>query len=366
MPGIGNILRHGVVGLLLSFSVLLNAREAFAQTPIEQPEIFRGIPSPTYLWEPVQGDPTAIIIGLHGGVLHGRSYQGLATELSKKGIMFASLDLRGYGKWRYENFGSKRDQKIRYKDSMKDAESMLVRLHHRYPNTAIICLGESLGSQIAFKMASKTPELIDGVVAISPFSNLSGFLSPRMLINGLQIATHPKGKLDLKPYLKQKLSENAEEVAFQFADPLNRNKQSIGEILTTLRMTLSGEKAAFKLPVSMPLLIVVGDKDNLAGYKGTVKAFKRMNGINKQLAVLKGSGHLIAEASKPEARTINVLNDFVENVSSGRIAMKHSSESVTADSSFVKTVEPTANDPIVPDSKSLAAGKLSADASLLQ
>ncbi|MBX9572760.1 MAG: lysophospholipase [Candidatus Obscuribacterales bacterium] len=361
MQGLGNYLRTGILGAVLYCAS--NAQAAFALPPIEQPEIFRGIHSPTYLWEPTSGaSPKAIILGVHGGVLHGRSYEALASELANDGVMFASLDLRGFGKWRFENFGSKEDAKFRYKRSMQDIESMLVRLKHYYPSVPIICLGESLGSHIAFKMASENPTLVDGVIAVSPFSNLKAFLSPRMLVNAVQVAVNPKGKLNLKPYLEHRLSNKPDEVKTQFADPNNRNKQSIGELFQSLRLTLSAKNFAFKLPVSMPVLIVVGDKDNLAGYKGTVKKFHKMKGIDKQLIVLKGSGHLIMEASNPELRAVHVVQDFVDNVSSGRIAQLKDS------SSTIASTEPdhaTANG-AKPSSVKLARGKQSANEETLQ
>ena len=361
MQGFGRFFRSLTLGIILSSAFAFTSQDAFAQPPVEQPKIFEGIDAPTYLWEPSNGaHPKAIILGLHGGVLHGRSFEALATDLASEDVMFASLDLRGFGKWKYDHFGSKRDEKIRYKESLEDVKSMLVRLREHYPDIPIVCLGESLGSQIAFKIGREDPALLDGIVAAGPFSNFKAFLSPRMLVNGIQIAINPFGKLNLEPYLDERLSNNPEEVATQFADPYNRNKQSIGELLQSLLLTQQGKSSAFKLPTSLPVLVVVGDEDNLAGYKGTVKKFHKMKGINNQLAVLHGSGHLIMEASKPEARAVAVVSDFVDNIGAGVLALKHGQNgNLTASKTKPSSTEAK------PDTVSLAPTKRSADISSL-
>lgn len=332
-------LKKKVFGFVVtSACALASFSPALAQAPVEQAKLFEGINAPTYVWMPQNTDkPKAIILGLHGGCLHARSYQSLATELSSQGILFASLDLRGFGKWKFNHFGSKRDETFHYKDSIKDIDAMLVRLHQAYPDTPVIALGESLGANVAFVVASQKPKLVDGIVAVSPFSNLRAFLSPRMLVNGVQIALNPKCKLNLAPYLRTRLSNNHEEIVAQDADPLNRNRQSIGELGTSLRINMKGKKSAMHLPATTPLLVIVGDQDNLAGYKGTVKAFPHLPSINKKLVMLKGSGHLIVERQHPEARTLNVVSNWVESVGNGRLANERSGDGELASNKNVSS-----------------------------
>ncbi|MBZ0184721.1 MAG: lysophospholipase, partial [Candidatus Obscuribacterales bacterium] len=117
---------------------------------------FSNFKLPVYAWRAFnksQNQPQAIILALHGGCLNGRSFEHLGGKLAKQDLVLVSLDLRGYGKWRTEDFGSKKDRTFDYDKSRKDVALVLAHIHSIYPDIPVFCMGESLGASMSTVIA---------------------------------------------------------------------------------------------------------------------------------------------------------------------------------------------------------------------
>ncbi len=280
---------------------------------------------PTYVWGTDSSPPKAIIFGIHGGCLHGTSFNGLGTELARRDYMFVSADMRGYGKWYYENYGTNRDKTFHYKESLADIKSVLTRLRQTHPNTPLYCLGESLGANMAMLVSAQNPELTDGIVAISPFFAPNVFLSPRMLVNLAQVAINPTRKLNLVPYFKTRLANDKQTLANHFNDPLSRDRQSTAEIVKSIGFNFSSKRSAKYLNPLVPILIVAGGKDKLCNQKVTARLFRKLPCIDKELIMLKDSGHLLVETDRVAPVTVNFISNWLDQRSQARIASVGSS-----------------------------------------
>jgi alpha-beta hydrolase superfamily lysophospholipase len=325
------------VALLLTFNFcLLNAWSHTAALKAGEGDTFAGINLPVYEWSNGNPAPDAIVLGLHGGCLHGRAFDHLAQKLANKDLLFVSLDMRGYGAWYHERFGERKDRTFNYKQTRRDIAVVIKRLQEKFPGTPIFALGESVGANMAIVIAADEPDLLNGMVLVSPSSAIRFFMSPEMLIRGVQGIGVPFGKVNIKGILRNRLA-NKEEISLEHLnDPLGRDYQSLLELSRSWRLNLKAMRDAYKVPAEMPVLVFIGSQDQLCNTKMTVLMFDQLKAIDKQLLVLPDSGHLMVETAFASPETIEHISAWI----------RHRSRSKTASSSSILVeVSPAADSP---------------------
>jgi acylglycerol lipase len=277
----------------------------------DDPQMLRGLGIPTYVWQRPGSRPEAILVGFHGGCLHGKAYNALATEMAERDIMFVSFDMRGYGKWYHSDYGTPADRTFNYTRTIEDIRGLLSTLRAKYPGTPVYCLGESLGANMALVIGYKMPSLTDGVVLVSPYFGARKFFDPHFLSQAMQVVVRPKSELDMSPYLRKRLSHSPALALHQIKDPMSRDKQTLKELGQSLMLNWSGRRKAKALPPQLAVLIMHGKKDRLCNPNVTAKVFKKIPVPNKQLVLFPESGHLIVEASQVSPPVVNTLSSWV-------------------------------------------------------
>lgn len=312
------------VALVICLGLLVADGPALAKglTPIQQPEIFSGLKIPTYMWSNGSQPPRAIVVAVHGGCLHGRAYRGLGRLLSDQNFLVVSLDMRGFGKWCHSDFGSKQDATFQYDESKNDIQAMLVRLRERFPGVPVYLLGESLGANVAMSTAADAPTLVDGVIAVSPFSGLKWFFSPYMVLHAAQVATLPMTRLNFNPYLRTRLAHRDAPILEEIRDPMSRNKQTIRELYKSFRVNYGGLIDSKRMDEGTPILVLVGGKDRLTNPKSTVKIFPGLPAEDKRLVVLKQSGHLLVETTKIDPQAASTVIGWINQHSRNQVATR--------------------------------------------
>lgn len=288
----------------------------------ENSQMFDHLPIPTYVWSNGHKHPEAIVLGIHGGCLHGRAYAGLADALVEKDYLFVSMDMHGYGKWHFNHFGTHKDETFNYPQDLKDIEAMLRRLRIAYPHTPIYCIGESLGGNIALIVASQKPGLVDGIVLVSPYAAIKLFVSARMLLNVAQVVSNPASKINLSPYFRNRLSNRPERVAEHFADPLSRDRQSARELLKSLHIDHRGIAAAMQVPDDIPMLMIIGKQDVLVSPKAGIRLFNKLTTTDKQLWVRPNSAHLMVETKTIDPVTVETISRWIHRSNIRGVALK--------------------------------------------
>lgn len=300
---------------MLGAAANLSLVPAFAAVvETDDPPMLRDLRVPTYVWQQ-EGDkkPQAIVVGFHGGCLHGRSYDALARQLAERDVLFVSLDMRGYGKWYHSNYGTEADKTFNYTRTIEDIRGVLSTLHKEFPGTPVFCIGESLGANMAMVIAHKMPDLMNGVVLVSPVYGARIWLSPRFLATGAQAMVRPrKGQLDMSPYLKNRLSPNPELALEQVQDPLSRNKQTAKELAQSMALNLSGKKQSRLIAAPMAVLVMHGKEDKLCNPHTTKVEFEKIPSPNKQLAIIDGVGHLAVESTEIDPKLFSTLSNWIE------------------------------------------------------
>jgi alpha-beta hydrolase superfamily lysophospholipase len=272
---------------------------------------------PVYTWNNAKGQPKAIIVGFHGGAMHGRAYRTLAQKLAARNIDFVSFDMRGYGAYFREGFGTKRDRTFNYKRSLDDASAIVSWVRDSNPGLPVFFLGESLGANMSMILAAREPSLSDGLILVSPFASPKLFIYPQMVATAAQIAINPVSRVSVRPYLKRRMSNDPRSTAAWLTDPLSRDKQSLPELVQSYKTNFTGSRKAKQLPAALPVLVVLGANDRLCKPKATMKMFAKMPVRDKRLVVLKNQAHLIAETPYVKTEVVNMVSDWVNRRSSG-------------------------------------------------
>lgn len=306
-------------------SMILATGAAFAQQvglAVEQdePKIFDDLNLPTYVWNIPKEKPKAIIMGFHGGCLHGRSYKTLANSLANNDIMFVSFDMRGFGKWFHEGYGTKRDRPFDHGQSVRDGKLILERLREKYPGVPIFGMGESFGAFMAMQEAELNPQLMDGLILVSNSNRMRFFLSPYMLVQVVQSLTNPLRRFDLSYYLKRRISHNKQACLQEVNDPLNRNDQSIAELIRSGYSIWKIGRHAKDIPRNLPVLCVNGELDKLCRPKAARKIFDKIPSVEKEYVEVENHGHLLVETPYMEPRVKNLITNWIEDVAAQKVA----------------------------------------------
>src|SRR5437868_5123307 len=123
---------------------------------------------PIYEWIDSSVPTKGIVVAVHGLTFYATAYDQLARRLASEGYPFYAPDLRGFGRWKEENAKFGGDDKIHFTQSEEDVTRIAQALRTAHPNTNILCLGESLGANVALWLAAEHPNVIDATVLSAP------------------------------------------------------------------------------------------------------------------------------------------------------------------------------------------------------
>ena len=114
-------------------------------------------------WTPEQGEPWAVIVGLHGMNDYGKAFWMAGPWWAKHGIATYAWDQRGFGRspergvWAPEALAS------------EDLRTLCALVHARYPHATIAVVGESMGGAEAIEaFASDNPPQATRLILASP------------------------------------------------------------------------------------------------------------------------------------------------------------------------------------------------------
>jgi len=121
-----------------------------------------GIELPLRIWLP-EGEPKAVILGLHGFNDYSEAFIEPANLWRRLGIATYAYDQRGFG--RTPNRGVWPGTTV----LADDAEDMARLLRRRYPHTPIYIAGESMGGAVAIVALADDQTLpVDGLILLAP------------------------------------------------------------------------------------------------------------------------------------------------------------------------------------------------------
>lgn len=202
-----------------------------------------------------RGEPTAILLGLHGFNDYSHAFAPLAAELQAVGITTYAADQRGFGatdkagRWH----GSER--------LAQDLRELLTLLHARYPKAPLYVAGESMGGAVAMLAAADPPLEISGLVLIAP-AVWSRDTMPWYQRIALQTAVHtvPWLKLtgegvDISP------TDNPDLLRAMSADPLVIKETRVDALWGVTQLMDAAQRSG--LADRVPILLLYGEHDEI-------------------------------------------------------------------------------------------------------
>ncbi|MDW7745063.1 alpha/beta hydrolase [Halomonas sp.] len=251
---------------------------------------------PLHLW-PAEGNPRAIVLGIHGFNEHGGTFQVLAEALAPRGITLYAHDQRGFGTTAQRRLWPGHER-------LADDVSLLAALlRKRHPETPLYLVGHSMGGAVAIlAMSGENPPPVEGSVLIAPavwgfeampwYQRLGLWLGVR-LFPALSFTSSTVQRLGIEPTddpeMKRRLAE----------DPLILRRARVDTLHgVSLAMDASLE-AARRLPA--PALILYGTEDHIIPPEAICALLERLPEKESiRLALYPQGYHMLTRYTKRE------------------------------------------------------------------
>ncbi|HEY9713138.1 MAG TPA: alpha/beta fold hydrolase [Chroococcales cyanobacterium] len=252
-----------------------------------------------------------IILAIHGATLYGDTYNSVAQHWASEGFPVYAMDMRGYGRWRFQNEKYHSDTGVHYTETREDIVKVLEALKQEYPDTPIFCVGESLGSNMAIWTAADRPDLLDGAILSSPCVKQAVHPRPRWIADFIHGLRRPYEAMSIKPYIDPYLSEDKRVTAAYLADPLINRYLSAADLIKSMRTNQWSIRDAHKIPANMPMLVVAGKKDKIYRADAIPEMVKNLGTHNVEVHVEPTKGHLLLETKYFDQATLDKIDSWL-------------------------------------------------------
>lgn len=235
-------------------------------------------------WLP-DGKAKATVVIAHGLGEHGGRYQRVGEYLVQQGFAAYAIDHRGHGK--SEGGRALVDH---FDNAVADMDKLVDLARAARPDVPLFLLGHSMGGALSLSYTLNHQEKLDGLLLSGPAVSLDGASTATQVISKiLSFLTPSLGLFGVDPSV---VSRDPVEVAAYDKDPLNFHgkvpARTVGEIVNFVGM-LPGRLAEITLPV----LLMHGTDDKLAGISGSEMVLKGIKSKDKTLKRYTGLYHEI-------------------------------------------------------------------------
>lgn len=298
--------------LIFTLLSLLLPCSVMAETGYEpENELSRELSLPVSIWPDLNTNPRAILVAVHGLVMHGGSFDVFARRLASRNFLVVAPDLRGYGRWLRGGNALPAGTVVDYEQSQADLVRLLDRLNADYPGVPIFCLGESLGADICIGAIVEGGCRVDGVVLSSPALKFRHIFC-KELVGDLGLACiRPTKQINLTPYIRLCASEDQHVIAEMIEDPLVRKHLSSMELLKSQLFIWSTRKRIAQLPENLPVLIIQGDADRLLKSNAVVVLLKHLKSKDQTVRWFHKRGHVLLETAFAQPDTISSVEGWL-------------------------------------------------------
>ncbi len=255
-----------------------------------------------------------IIVLVHGLMMHGQSFDALATQLAAQDALVVAPDLRGFGRSYFVTDGQR--DKADYLRSLADLGGLLRILVERYGELPLFCAGESLGAHLARGVASLHPELVTGLILSSPCVRpqivslpLIPYACSQLMLAGLD----REREFDLAPFAKALLKGEPDTLQRYLDDPMARKSLEIMELINSLRIV--GSMELQRLSPDIPILVFRGANDCVCKTNSFERFVDSLNSSNLIVHCCKSCGHLILQAPEVNETILDIILRWLDSLS---------------------------------------------------
>ena len=222
---------------------------------------------------PAKKDIAVLIF--HGLTAHSGAYDMAGRPISKGGYTTFGLDYRGHGL----SDGNRGDSPNKERWIADLAESVKYIKSLGYPK--VIVLGHSLGVASAICAADAVPDDISGLILLSgAYEGKKGLTKPPPLFQKMRI-------------LASSVFRPSHQVVEYFREGMTGTKDTLFNFSYTLRFLTMLDVKKLRLPKSLniPVLVAVGDKDELFDIDKVKAFYDTIPGNKKEFLVMKNTTH---------------------------------------------------------------------------
>jgi len=286
----------------------------------EDGDYTKALDMPTYEWMPADGNLKAIVVGVHGLTLHGRRFRVLARSLAVNGIGFVALDMRGFGRCKWDDkkqFSTKDDDKtkVNHEKSYEEVVQLVTLVKQKHPDVRLIALGESLGCTFCVRLAGEHPDLVQGIVLSAPAVKINAdmYAGKGQIRQGLKAIVTPHHELDMKGFFTDLVSQRQNVQDEMTDDPFIVKELPLGALISTDKFVDQTAKWGKNTNQNLAVLILQGSKDGCVSPKHVTDLMNNMPSDDQTLAWRGNFGHLQLETIYMRAQTIDAIAGWLFN-----------------------------------------------------
>ncbi|KMZ56151.1 Alpha/beta-Hydrolases superfamily protein [Zostera marina] len=269
----------------------------------------RGLKIFTKSWLPVNCTIKALVCFCHGyGDTCTFFFEGIAKKLASSGFGVYAMDYPGFGlsdglHGYITSFDTVVDDVIEHYSNIKEKPE--------YQGVPSFLFGQSMGGAVALKIHFKKPHNWDGAILVAPMCKMSEDIVPPWPLLQILIAIAwilPEQKLvpqkDLAD-LAFRESRKREQCSFNVI--AYKDKPRLNTALELFQTTKEIEEQL--KDVSLPLLILHGEKDTVTDPSSSKTLFDKASSSDKKFMLYKDSYHSLLEG-EPDHVISQVFNDI--------------------------------------------------------
>lgn len=242
-------------------------------------------------WNPSSA-PVASILIFHGITAYSGPYgQLIADELSKAGFAVYGLDLRGHGL----SDGKRGDypSRERFEKDLIETTTFV-----KSKSKKLIALGHSLGGLTAIASLNLAPQNIDGLILISIAGKIKPGAYPKPITSAVLKSLLAIALLRGTPLIdyRRQGMKGTDDPLFNFKYSARFYSVLYGTgALKVSRMfssgTIDSPNLKFRKKLEIPILVVIGDQDEIFSSDSAKEFFNGIDSTNKEFAPIQNGHH---------------------------------------------------------------------------
>ena len=248
-----------------------------------------------------------VIVGIHGMNNYAGEFRLAAPEWAAQGRAVYAYDQRGFG--RSAGRGLWPNEEL----MREDLRTAVNFARARHPGATLTVIAISMGAAVAITaFASERPPDADRLILSGPGLRGWGALSPAFKGTlKLMTALSPGLVVRPPPLVKPRMSDNADFITLQDADPLHSKENRVDQIAGVVMVMEHAHEAAAHLPSTLPILAAYGANDRVVPPEGPRRTGKRFP--SNVRTVYYPEGYHVLLSDNQRGRVITDYAAFMDN-----------------------------------------------------
>jgi alpha-beta hydrolase superfamily lysophospholipase len=273
---------------------------------------------PIYEWKDNDVCQRGLIVAITGMTFYGPAFDSFSMHSAAEGFPVYTCDLRGFGRWQQAAEKYPNDRKVHYDQSVADLHNLIAYLHETNPNQKIFCVGESIGANLAIRLAAENAN-VDGIILVGLSVKQEWHPQPRWVTDFFKGILYPSKPFDLEPYTRRYMTEDPQIAERYLNDPNIYRQLTWPDLIKAVITNQRAIKMASNMPPQMPILILSGGQDKIFKPK-YLREFAAKVGANRtSIKILPNRGHLLMELQPLDPEVASAVDTWLTNQTSTTI-----------------------------------------------